>query len=138
MQTNKINIYQAKLSLRQCWSAVSLIGDMWGHPTCITEAGGSFYTHLLEVKLLHLHVVADHRQCFCKCFFAPYPSLPSGKYYGQYVTAFGWMPLPGLPWLCIALGCSSCPPPPQHKHLPPSSSLIFVDILKLLLLHASH
>ena len=30
------------------------------------------------------------------------------------------------------------PPPPQLKHLPPSSSLIFVDILKLLLLHASH
>ena len=30
MQTNKINIYQAKLSLRQCWSAVFLIGDMWG------------------------------------------------------------------------------------------------------------
>ena len=30
------------------------------------------------------------------------------------------------------------PLPPQLKHLPPSSSLIFVDILKLLLLHASH
>ena len=136
MQPNKINIYQAKLSLRQCWSAVSLIGDMRGHPTCITGPGGSFspvYLRSSHYICMSLPIIV----VLLQVIFCSLPIPPLWQVYSQYVTVPGWMPLPGLSWLCNALSCSSWPYW-QLKHLPPSSSLIFVDVLRLLLLHASH
>ena len=50
---------------------------MWENPTCITGAGRSFYTHLLEVKLLHLHVIAKHRlSAFASVFLLPTHTSP--------------------------------------------------------------
>ena len=53
-------------------SLQSLVKDMWRHPDHVTGAHGSFYSHSLEVRPLHLHVVARDFQVFLL-----FPTLPS-------------------------------------------------------------
>ena len=55
-------------------SQQSLVKEMWRHPDHVTGAHGSFYGHSLEVRPLHLHVVACDFQVFL--LFPPY----EGKY----------------------------------------------------------